>query len=131
MSSLKTATNTFILLCVTLTIVRKAFCIVKHYAFNQFVLQIIISTNNLEKWLNEKLICKEILQGRSQSKKTLLDKEKMSRDDDRVNFNIIYYLVFKNLRNILEEFHILLAPDEQQRKVFADIPRIGFQNSKV
>ena len=50
----------------------------------------------------------------------------MSRNDDRV----MYYLVFKNIRNILEELDILLAPDEQHRKVFIDIPRIGFKNGK-
>ena len=54
----------------------------------------------------------------------------MSRNDDRVTFNITYYPVFKNIRIVLEELHILLAPDEQHRKVFTDIPRIGFKNGK-
>ena len=53
----------------------------------------------------------------------------MSRNDDRVTFNITYYPVFKN-RIALEELHILFAPDEQHRKVFTDIPRIGFKNGK-
>ena len=55
----------------------------------------------------------------------------MSRnDDERITFNITYYPVFKNIRILLEELHILLAPDEQHRKVFTDIPRIGFKNGK-
>ena len=54
----------------------------------------------------------------------------MSRNDERVTFNITYYPVFKNIRNILEELHILLAPDEQHSKVFTDIPRMGFKNGK-
>ena len=54
----------------------------------------------------------------------------MSRNDDRVTFNITYYPVFKNIRIVLEELHILLAPDEQHRNVFTDIPRIGFKNGK-
>ena len=54
----------------------------------------------------------------------------MSRNDDRVTFNIMYYPVFKNIRIILEELHLLLTPDERQRKVFTDIPRIGFKNGK-
>ena len=54
----------------------------------------------------------------------------MSRNDERVTFNITYYPVFKNIRNILEELHILLVPDEQHRKVFTNIPRIGFKNGK-
>ena len=55
----------------------------------------------------------------------------MSRNDDRVTFNITYYPVFKNIRIVLEELHILLAPDEQHRNVFTDIPRIGFKNGNV
>ena len=94
-----------------------------------------IHCNNLEKWLRErgyskKLVPKEILKARSQSRETLLNQEKMSRNDDRVTFNITYYPVFKNIRIVLEELHILLAPDEQHRKVFTDIPRIGFKNGK-
>ena len=81
-----------------------------------------IHCNNLEKWLSEgdyseKLVRKEILKARSQSKETLLDKGKRSRNDDRVNFNITYYPVFKSIRIVLEELHILLAPDEKHRKV--------------
>ena len=94
-----------------------------------------IHCNNLEKWLSErgyseKLVRKEILKARSQSRGTLLDKEKRSRNDDRVTFNITYYPVFKNIRIVLEQLHILLAPDEQHRNVFTDIPRIGFKNGK-
>ena len=54
----------------------------------------------------------------------------MSRNDERVTFNTTFYTVFKNIRKILEELRILLAPDEQHRKVFTDIPRIGFKNGK-
>ena len=87
MSSLQIVTNTFILPRVTFTIVRKAFHTVKHYALTEFVLRIIffdIYCNNLEKWLSErayseKLVRKEILKARSQSRETLLGKEEMSR----------------------------------------------------
>ena len=82
------------------------------------------------KGYSEKLVRKEILKARSQSRETLLDKEKMLRNGERVTFNITYYPVFKNIRNILEELHILLAPDKQHRKVFTDIPRIGFKNGR-
>ena len=79
---------------------------------------------------SEKLVRKEILKARSHSRETLLNKEKMSRNDDRVTFNITYYPVFKNIRIVLEKLHILLAPDEDHRKVFTDIPRICFKNGK-
>ena len=54
----------------------------------------------------------------------------MSRNDSRVTFNITFYPVFKYIRIVLEELYILLAPDEQYRKVFTDIPRIGFKNGR-
>ena len=41
----------------------------------------------------------------------------MSRNEDTVTFDITYYLafmVFQNIRNILEELHILLAPDDRK-----------------
>ena len=71
------------------------------------------------------------MKAKSQSRQTLLDEEKMSRKDDRVTFNITYYSTFKSIRNILAEFHILLPPDEQHRKVFTDILRMGFINGKI
>ena len=95
-----------------------------------------ISCDNLEKWLSErgyskKLVRKEILKARSQSGETILDKEGMPINDDIVAFNITHYPIFKNIRNILEEFHILLAQDEQHRKVFTDVLRISFKNDKI
>ena len=56
----------------------------------------------------------------------------MSRNNDRITFNITYYPIFKNMISILKELYILLTPDKQRkkvrRKVFIDIPRIGFKN---
>ena len=137
MSSLQIATNTFILSHVTLSFRRnipysQALHLYWICSKNNFF---DIHCNNLEKWLSErgyseKLVRKEILKARSQSRETLLDKEKISRNDSRVTFNITYYSVFKNIRNALEELHILLAPDEQHKKILIDIPRIGFKYGK-
>ena len=43
---------------------------------------------------------------------------------------LIYYPVFQNVRNILQELHILLTPDQELKKVFQDIPVVGFGNGK-
>ena len=43
---------------------------------------------------------------------------------------IIYYTVFQNVRNILQELHIPLTPDQTHKKVFQDIPVVGFLNGK-
>ena len=58
--------------------------------------------NNLEKWLSEtsyseKLVRKEILKARSQSRETLLNKEKMSRNNDRVSLMLRTILSLKTL----------------------------------
>ena len=54
----------------------------------------------------------------------------MSRNNERITFNITYYPIFENIINILEELYILLLPDEQCRKAFADVPRIEFNGGK-
>ena len=41
-----------------------------------------------------------------------------------------YYPVFQNVRNILQELHILLTPDQEHKNVFQDIPVVGFRNGK-
>ena len=60
---------------------------------------------------------------------TLLDKEKISRNGDRVTFDIMYCPVFED-RDILEVLHILFASLEQHKKGCTKIPRIGFKNGK-
>lgn len=54
----------------------------------------------------------------------------MSRNDNRVTFNIMCSPVFKNTRNFLEELYILHAPDEEHEKVFTGIPLVRFKNDK-
>ena len=54
----------------------------------------------------------------------------MPRNGNRVTFNITYNPVFKCIRNILEELYILLAPDEQHEKVFAELLKTGFKIEK-
>ena len=48
----------------------------------------------------------------------------------KLTFNITYYPVFQNVRNILQELHILLTPDQEHKKVFPGIPVAGFRNGK-
>ena len=51
---------------------------------------------------------------------------KSESDQKKLTFNITYYPVFKNVRNILQELHILLTPDQEHKKVFQDFPVAGF-----
>ena len=43
------------------------------------------------------------------------------------NFNITYHPVFRDVRKILEELHVILASHDRHKKVFPDVPMIGFQ----
>ena len=41
-----------------------------------------------------------------------------------------YYPVFKDVRKILKELHLLVTPDQGHKKVFSEVPNIGFKNAK-
>ena len=42
----------------------------------------------------------------------------------------IYKKMQENVRNILQELHILLTPDQEHKNVFQDTPVAGFRNDK-
>ena len=82
--------------------------------------------NDLERWLmergyNGKMIRKQILRAREHSRKYLLEREKAKTSEPRLTFNITYYPVSQNIRNILQELHLLLALDKEHKKVFPDV----------
>ena len=77
--------------------------------------------HDLEGWLmergyNGKTIRKQILRAREHSRKDL-EREKAKTSESRLTFNITYYPVFQNIRNILQERHLLLAPYKEHKKV--------------
>ena len=90
--------------------------------------------NDLEGWLmergyNGKMIRQQILRTREHSRKDLLEKEKTETSEPKLTFNITYYPVFQNIRSTLQE-HLSLAPDKEHKKVFPDVPVVGFRNGK-
>ena len=91
--------------------------------------------NDLEGWLmergyNGKMIRKQTLRAREHSRKDLLEKEKTETSEPKLIFNITYYPVFQNIRNTLQELHLSLAPDKEHKKIFPDVPVVGFRNGK-
>ena len=67
---------------------------------------------------NKGMIRKQILSAREHSTKDILKRTKTR------NFraeNITSYPVFQNVRNILQELHLLLAPDKEHKKVFSNV----------
>ena len=76
------------------------------------------------------MVRKQVLWAREHSKESLVEKVKSESDQKKLTFNITYHPVFQNVRNILQELHILVTPDQEHKKVFQDIPVIGFRNEK-
>ena len=59
-----------------------------------------------------------------------MDSENTREEQNKVTFNLIYYLVFQNVKKILAELHLLLTPDVAHKAVFTNVPIIGFKNDK-
>ena len=85
--------------------------------------------NDLDKYLLErgyskKTIRKLILGTRAIPKSVLLEKANNQEKQNKITFNITYHPVFLNVREILEEVHVILASDNGHKKVFLDVPMI-------
>ena len=64
------------------------------------------------------------------SRDALLEKVNNQEKQNKITFNITYRSVFKNVRKILEELHVILASDDGHKKVFPNVPMIGFKINK-
>ena len=76
------------------------------------------------------MVRKEILQARAIPRDVLLEKVNNQENQHRITFNITYYPVFRDVRKILEELDAILASDDGYKKVFPDVPLVGFKNNK-
>ena len=72
----------------------------------------------LEKGYSEKMVRKQVSWAREHSRESLLEKVKSESNQDKLTFNITYYLVFQNVRNILQKIHILQTSDKEHKKFF-------------
>ena len=84
----------------------------------------------LERGYSSKLVRKEILRARKIPRHELLDKKKNQRNDSKLTFNVMYYPVFRHLKSQLKELHVILACDEDHKKVFPEEPIIAFKHNK-
>ena len=83
-----------------------------------------------EKGCSDKKVRKQNLRACEYSRESLLEKVKLESDQNKLTFNITYYPIFQNVRNILQELHILLTADQEHKNVFQDIPVVGFRNGR-
>ena len=75
------------------------------------------------------MIRKQILKSREHSRKDHFGKKKKTFEQ-KLTFNFTCYPVFQNIRNILQELHLLLAPNKEHKKVFTYVPVGRFRNGK-
>ena len=76
------------------------------------------------------MIRKEILQAGAITRDALLEKVINQKKQNKITFNITYHPVFRNVRKILEELHVILASDDRHKKVFPDVPMIDIKSNK-
>lgn len=63
------------------------------------------------------MIRKQILRTREHFREILLRKVKAESEKKEQTFNIAYYQVFQNVRDILQELHIVLTQEQEHQNV--------------
>ena len=84
----------------------------------------------MERGYCETMVMTQILKSRGDSRESLLERGNTKISDSKLTFNITYYPAFQNVRSILEEPQILLAPDNEHKNNFPEVPIVGFRNGK-
>ena len=84
----------------------------------------------MERGYSERMVRTQILKARGESRDSLLERGNTKTSDSKLTFNITYYPSFQNVRSILEEPQILLAPDKEHKNVFPEVRIVGFRNGE-
>ena len=84
----------------------------------------------MEKDYSERMVRTQILKARGESRDSLLKQGNTRHSESKLTFNIAYYPAFQNVRSIMEETQILLAPDKEHKNVFPEVPIVGLRNGK-
>ena len=77
------------------------------------------------------MILQEILRARAFPRDAALEKVDNQEKQNKITFNITNNSVFRDVRKILEELHVILASNDRHKKVFPDVPMIGFKVIKT
>ena len=90
--------------------------------------------NQLECWLkdrgyNEKAVKQQILKVRKFTRKDLRNQDPKTKGRNKHVFNFTYDRAYSKLKHILN-INLLLTPDSQHRKVFPEVPIVGFNRGK-
>ena len=72
----------------------------------------------------------QVLRSRAICRDDLLNRVRTLQEKTQVTFNLTYYPVFKDVRKILKELHLLFTPDHAHKRIFSEVPIVGFKNAK-
>ena len=72
----------------------------------------------------------QILKARKYRRTKFLHSQREEVHKNKLVFNITYYPIFSKLKNIIFKIHLPLTPDREHRKVFENVPVIGFKKGK-
>ena len=79
---------------------------------------------------SEREVRKQMSRARGFSRDSLLDRENIREEQNKITFNLTYYAVFQNVKKILAESHLLLTLDFAHKAVFTNGSIIGFKNDR-
>ena len=68
------------------------------------------------------MVREQILKARAFSRDILLRKDKVVKNNDRLDLTLTYHPSIMNFQNVLNEAHILLTPNKKHGKGFEDNP---------
>ena len=90
--------------------------------------------NQLECWIkdrgyNEKMVRQQILKARKFTREDLLNQDSKTKGRNKLVFNFTYHPAHLKLKHILSNIN-LLTPDAQHRKIFPEVPIVGFKRGK-
>ena len=73
---------------------------------------------------------KQVLRGRTICRDDLFNRKKNLQEKTQFTFNLTCCPVFKDVRKILKELHLLLRANQAHKRVFSEVPMFGFKNAK-
>ena len=76
------------------------------------------------------MVWTQILKARKFSRAEILNNQRKNKNEDKLALNIRYHPSLAELKVIMTRIHLLLTPDDEHKKVFRDIPIIGFHRTK-
>ena len=85
----------------------------------------------LNRGFDSGLINEQVQRAEQLNRDTLLDKEFVQTNDNRINFVVTYHpAINTKLLQILRKNHYLLQSDAEHKYCFADVPRVAFRRPK-